>query len=81
VYYRFQLSPIHGPISLVAYGFGFWYLRGLLPPFLGGLLLPLPRGLLPPPLKSPLPPLLIGIAHPLVGDPLAFPIGDGMPLC
>jgi hypothetical protein len=70
---------MHDHASLVAYGLGFWSLRGLLsspprrlPPLLIG-------GMLPPPSKGPPPILLIGITCPLVGGLQASPIGDGLP--
>ncbi len=59
------------------YGFGFWSLKGPLPPPPGRLL---PPRLLPPLLKGPPPPLLIGIVHPPVNDLPTFPIKDGLPL-
>lgn len=64
--YRF----IHGPITLVAYDFRFWFPRSPL--------LLLLRCLLTPPLKGPPLSLLIGIVCPLVSSLLAFPMKDGL---
>lgn len=70
---RIPGRPYHDPIGPLTYDLGFWALRDLLPPPLGGPLPPMSKG---PPLS-----LLIGTLQPLVGSPPSSLIGDGMPLC
>ncbi len=92
-YHKFQVGPIHNPVSLPMHGLGFLSIGYSLLPPLGGPLLPphgelllghlgssLPAGLLPPLPKGSPPSILIGTMHPLIRSLLASPIRDGCPL-
>jgi hypothetical protein len=88
------VGPIHGPVSPIVYGLGFWFIRcplspqfgGPLPPSLRRPLPPLPKGpispppgsSLPPPPKGPPPPLLISIVYPQVDNLPTSTIKDGL---